>query len=268
MLNSFRTYTGRYKVKLHKELLVLRENENKLTSEILDKLQLMEKYRAYLKLGYSSLFDYLVRGLNYSESMAYQRQSCLRLSGELPEIKEKLDNGQLTHSNISLAYKLIKDQSVEKKREVLKSIENKSFREVKKILAPVAPPVKIKQLVYQDKVVLKMELTHSEHDKLSKLRALGAHKYDLESLFMKLVDKELKQYEKVDYKPSLSNNPRYISVKLRNSLLKKANYKCQHLGCQETYFLQIDHIQAVKSGGRADPGNLQVLCSGHNRDKG
>ncbi|MBT4760816.1 MAG: HNH endonuclease [Bdellovibrionaceae bacterium] len=255
-------------MQLHKELLVLRENENKLTSEILDKLQLMEKYRSYLKLGYSSLFDYLVRGLSYSESMAYQRQSCLRLSNDLPEIKEKLDQGKLTHSNISLAYKLIKDQSIEKKREVLKTIENKSFREAKRILAPKAPTLKMKQLVYQDKVLLKIELSRHENDRLNKLKALLAHQCDLEELFMKLVDKELMQYNKTDYKTSRSSNPRYISVKLRNSLLKNANYKCQYTGCQETHFLQIDHIHSVRKGGLANPGNLQVLCAAHNREKG
>ncbi|MBT4761119.1 MAG: NBPF family protein [Bdellovibrionaceae bacterium] len=220
-------------MKLHNELLTLRENEKQLTSAILEKLQIMGGQRLYLKLGYSSLFDYLVRGLDYSETMAYQRQSCLRLSKELPEIKEKLDEGKLTHSNISLAYKVIKNKSPEKKREVLKSIENKSFREAKKILAPMAPPVKVKQQVYQDKVILKVELSHEEHKKLNQLKALKSHKHNLESLFMSLVEQELKAYSKVDYKKSKSKNPRYISLKLRNSLLKKANYRCQYPGCEE-----------------------------------
>jgi hypothetical protein len=76
--------------------------------------------------------------------MAYQRQSCIRISKELPEIKEKLNQGTLTHSNISLAYRSIRGQPIEKKREVLKAIENKKFSEPKKILSPLAPPIKIK----------------------------------------------------------------------------------------------------------------------------
>ena len=44
-------------------------------------------------MGYSSLFNYLVRGLKYSETTAYQRQTCVRLTVEVPEIKEKIDEG-------------------------------------------------------------------------------------------------------------------------------------------------------------------------------
>jgi hypothetical protein len=255
-------------MKIHNELLALREKEKQLSSLILEKLQIMEEQRLYLKLGYSSLFDYLVRGLGYSETMAYQRQSCLRLSFELPEIKEKLDIGTLTHSNISLAYKAIKNQPVNKKREILETIENKTFREAKKILAPMAPPIKVKQQFFQNKVLLKMELTHEEHKKLHQLKSLKFHKHNLESLFMNLVDQELKKYTKTDYKISKSKNPRYISVKLRNNILKKAKYQCQHKGCEETHYLQIDHIKPVRHGGKANPNNLQVLCSGHNRGKG
>ncbi len=35
--------------------------------------------------------------------------------------------------------------------------------------------------------------------------------------------------------------------------------------CDETRFLQIDHIKMVCRGGNNDPLNLRVLCSGHNR---
>jgi hypothetical protein len=53
---------------------------------------------------------------------------------------------------------------------VLKAIENKTFREVKKILSPLAPPIKIKQQVYQEQVILKVELTHEQHKKINQLK--------------------------------------------------------------------------------------------------
>lgn len=74
-------------MKLHSELIELRRREKQITSEILQKLQVMEDERGYLQMDYSSLFDYLVRGLNYSEATAYQRQACVRLTREVPEIK-------------------------------------------------------------------------------------------------------------------------------------------------------------------------------------
>jgi hypothetical protein len=57
-------------MQIHNELLELRNKEKQITSKISEKLQLMEDSRSYLKIGYNSLFDYLVRGLSYSEATA------------------------------------------------------------------------------------------------------------------------------------------------------------------------------------------------------
>ena len=258
-------------MQIHNELLALRASEKKLTSEILEKLQQMEDLKGYLNLGYSSLFDYLVRGLNYSESIAYQRQACVRLARELPEVKEKLDQGALTVSTVAAAFKHIRKQSTEGKREVLSTLENKSAREVKKILTPVAAPIEIKKTVYQDKVHLRLELSHELNAKLEKLKALKSHKHSLESLLEDLIDKELLKFEnsKMSSKPVKTHtNPRYISRRLRNLALEKAHYKCQKQNCNETHFLQIDHIIPVRVGGRATADNIQVLCAAHNLAKG
>ena len=48
-------------MKIHQELLNLRDQERRITSKILDKLQLLQDCKGYLKMGYNSLFDYLVR---------------------------------------------------------------------------------------------------------------------------------------------------------------------------------------------------------------
>ena len=83
-------------MKIHNELLELRQKEKRITSEILTKLQEMENRRGYLDMGYNSLFDYLVRGLGYSEATAYQRQACVRLVKEVPEIKGNLGEDFIT----------------------------------------------------------------------------------------------------------------------------------------------------------------------------
>ena len=118
---------------LHLELLELRKTEKRITSKILDKLQEMENCKGYLKSGYSSLFDYLVRGLGYSEATAYQRQACVRLAREIPEIKQKIDNGILSLTAVSTAYKHLRRKPLDEKRSTLKKLENKSTRDVKRM---------------------------------------------------------------------------------------------------------------------------------------
>ena len=254
-------------MKIHNELLKLRQKEKEITSEILEKLQIIENNRGYLSLGYSSLFDYLNRGLGYSKSRAYERQSCLRLSRELPEIKEKIDQGKLSYSTVTMAYKSIKNKSTFEKRQVLKCLENKSTREVKKLLLEPAKPIQIKKTEYQDKVVLRLELSHEQNKKIEKLKALKSHSGGFEVLLEKLLDQELQKFENTGFKPSLSKNARFIAKTLRNSLLKEAQFKCQYPGCEETHYLQVDHIVPVRRAGKASRENLQILCGAHNRYK-
>ena len=266
-------------MKIHNELLELRQKERRITSDILNKLQQMEDGRGYLDMGYSSLFDYLVRGLNYSEATAYQRQACVRLAKEVPEIKQKIDQGSLTLSAVTTAFKHLRKRPLAEKRKVLKSLENKSSREVKAMFLEPHSPIKIKKIEYVDKVHLRLELTHEQNQKLEKLKTLKSHKHNAESLLMDLIEKELKSYENTQTKSSKSNkntelgapkskNPRQISKRLRNDVLNSANYKCQYPGCESRQFLQIDHILPVRLGGDQRRSNLQVLCSIHNRHKG
>lgn len=257
-------------MKLHEELLVLRRKEKQIGAEILEKLQLMENGRKYLQLGYSSLFDYLVRGLGYSESAAYQKQSCLRLTKEIPEIKEKMDSGALTASGLSMAFKTLKKKTTEEKRVLLKKMENRPAKEIKMILIEeeAAPSIKIQKTEYSDKVILRLELSKEQNAKLERLKALESHRGGLESLLERLIDKGLKKYENTKYKPTSSSNPRTISKPLRNYLFKKAGYKCQYPGCEDTHFLQVDHIVPVRLGGSGTPSNLKILCASHNGWKG
>ena len=255
-------------MKIHQDLLVLRGQERVITSQILEKLQTMEDSKAYLSLGHSSLFDYLVRGLGYSEATAYQRQACVRLSREVPEIKEKIDHGLLSLSTVTVAYKHIKNKSRDEKLETLKSIECKSTREVKAYFAEPAKTIKIKQTEYKNKVHVRLELNHEQFEKLQKLKKLKSHKFNAEELLLHLIEKELKTYENIEFKRSQSKNLRFIPKRLRNRVLMDANYKCEYPGCEESHFLQIDHKLPVRLGGQPLRENLQVLCAAHNRMKG
>ena len=64
-------------------LLVARERE--VTTELLWHLREVEHRRLYAEKGYSSLFDYVRRGLGYAEGSADRRISAMRLLKDLPE---------------------------------------------------------------------------------------------------------------------------------------------------------------------------------------
>ena len=266
---------------LHEKLLKLVKFERRITSKVLDLLQQIETNKSYLAWGYSNLFEYLVRGLNYSEALAYQRKAALKICKALPEVKAKLDNGSISLTTLARANKVLNTKGVAEKRSLILELENKPTREVDKILArewqydiegdnkvKIKPPGPAKRYVNDSTVRITLDFSESEFASLERLKALKFHQVvDLKNLFTLLVDKELEKYNRTSKFSSQSTNPRQIKISLKNHLLQKANYQCQYPGCKQDHFLQIDHIKSVSQGGGNDTSNLQVLCQAHNQFK-
>ena len=93
------------------------QKERQINIQVLQHLQEIEKRKLYLKRGFSSLFEYAVKELGYSESSAYRRIKAMKLCKELPETKTQISTGKL---NLCTASKL---QTVFEKQE--KQIKNK-----------------------------------------------------------------------------------------------------------------------------------------------
>ncbi|OFZ55188.1 MAG: hypothetical protein A2428_11620 [Bdellovibrionales bacterium RIFOXYC1_FULL_54_43] len=90
------------------QLLVARER--KLTAELLWHLREVEHRRLYAEEGFSSLFDYVTRGLGYAEGSADRRISAMRLLKELPGIEPALKSGELSLSNASALQHFFKSE--------------------------------------------------------------------------------------------------------------------------------------------------------------
>ena len=97
------------------------QKERQINVLVLQHLQEIEKRKLYLKRGFSSLFEYTVKELGYSESSAYRRIKAMKLCKELPETKLKMAKGEL---NLCTASKL---QTVFEKQE--KQIKNKAIQQ-------------------------------------------------------------------------------------------------------------------------------------------
>jgi hypothetical protein len=269
--------THRQNLLLHEKLLRLVKLERRITSKVLDLLQEVENNKSYLAWGYSNLFEYLVRGLNYSEALAYQRKAALKICEAIPEIKEKLDSGSISLTTLARANKVLNTKNISEKRSLIAELENKPTREVDKILArewhlstplEIKTPGPAKRYVNGSTLRISLDFSQEEFDRLEKLKALKSHQVaDLKNLITLLVDRELEKYNRTSKVSSQSQNPRQIKVSLKNHLLQKANYKCQFPGCTQNHFLQIDHIKSVSSGGSNHSSNLQVLCQAHNQFK-
>ena len=70
--------------------------EHHLEVVVIDHLREIQKSRLYLRRGFSSLFDYAVRELGYSDAAAWRRIKAMRLCADIDGVRERLQNGTMT----------------------------------------------------------------------------------------------------------------------------------------------------------------------------
>ena len=73
-------------------------HERHLQGAVIDHLAEIEARSLYLRRGCSSLFDYAVRELGYSDAAAGRRIGAVRLCADQPDVRERLRDGSLTLS--------------------------------------------------------------------------------------------------------------------------------------------------------------------------
>src|SRR4051812_4558889 len=86
------------------------KTERKITREILELILLAEHQRLPLERGFKDTYDWLIRGHGYSGSAANRRIQAARLLRELPEVAEKVQNGQVNLTTLWQTQKAIRAQ--------------------------------------------------------------------------------------------------------------------------------------------------------------
>lgn len=287
---------------LHREILLLVREERVITSKIIEALQKVADQKLFLKMGYPTLFSYCVNALGYSEPCAYRRIATVRISREVPEVKEKLDSGALSLTTVTMAQTLFRKEnfSIPEKRKVLEKIENKSRLETEKILLSYTDtpdlfsPKEKFRMVTQTTTQMQLTVHNQVIAKLNRIRVLRSHKTtnmtyeslinDMCDFVLKKIDPNFKNMKKTqkDSKVSAARSMdskatntskylRYIPSPLRTEVWMRDGGQCTYTSqktghrCQAQHFLEIDHIQPIYAGGTATLNNLRLLCRGHNQ---
>jgi hypothetical protein len=119
------------------EVLILKERA--LEKEILLYIAEVDLRRLYLKMSYSSLFEYLTKRHGYSNATAQSRIDLIRLHHEVPTVIEDLEKGDIKISQIGLLKSALRQTteniSKEQKAEIVESLKNKTMAESQAIVA-------------------------------------------------------------------------------------------------------------------------------------
>ncbi len=282
---------------INEKLILLTRNERKITNEILNHIILFQKVGGYLKLGYSSMHQYLTRALGYSDDMSYRRLKAAQLMQEVPEIEDKLKSGELNLTQAVLVQKSVETAqkengtkvTKEKKEKLIKAIKKVNNYETKSILASelnLIPQSEDRVLPQSNNTVrVELNLTKEQYEKLKLVQSLLSHKIpdqNLASVLDYLMNQEVNKnsftknsmtrgfsvVQKND--EPLPKKTRYIPITVKQELFKRAQGYCEFVGkdgvrCQSRYKLQIDHFKIPFSqGGKNSTENCKILCTNHN----
>jgi CRISPR/Cas system Type II protein with McrA/HNH and RuvC-like nuclease domain len=275
--------------------------ERKLTAQILDHLQEVAARKLYLELGYSSLYDFCIKELHYSEGSAHRRISAMKLVREVPDVEEKILSGALSLSVISQAQTFFRNQETHEKaltttekREFLTKLENTSTRQCEAMILAIAPEMKREDKERQISPTLtelRLTVSQSFSDKIVRLKELLSHTHpdlttsqllelSLDALLAKkdlsvqVVSAKSPQSHDAPLPSAPRSSARYIPLATRREVFKKYGGQCSYqnpksgLRCSGRKFLEIDHITPFSRNGSGTLDNLQLLCDAHNRWKG
>ena len=228
LLNSTKTFVAR---------------EKEMTLAVLRHLREIERRRLFAELAYSSLFDYVTRELGYDSASAMRRIDSMRLLKDLPEVEAKIEQGMLTLTAVARAQGFFRKEKlgIEKKQEIIAAIENKSTREVDKILAQAStnPALHFHEKirpVTQELSEVRFYANDQLLKELEKIKGLLAHSHPI-----------IRAVWKRDGGRCVWKNPKTGKV------------------CGSEYRIQLDHEVPWALGGDNSTWNIRCLCFQHNQ---
>ena len=270
-------------------------SEAELLTLALRHLREIERRRLFSSEGFQSMWDYCTRKLKYSSDQTHRRLSAARLLEAEPQLEAKIESGELSLTNLSIAQSLFRQEAKsgkpiprQERLGLLEKLENKSTREAQKIVLQVAPkavaPERVRQ-VAEELVEYRFTASPKLQQKIEKLRGLKAHTAsNLVELLEQICDLALDKLDpvkkteraekrageklaegakplwapKVALSTELKAKQRYVPSTLRQLVWRRAQNMCEN--CRSTHALQIEHVLPWASGGPTKAENLKLLC--------
>ena len=244
-------------------------HERSVVLKLLYHLKEIDRRKLYSDHKCSSLFDFCVRELGYSEASAQRRIVAARMLAEIPEIDQKIKTGKLTLTNISQVNQFYKNHSTNEKKEILKEVEGLSKRECEKKLFDLSgtekTPKEKAQRLSKDKVQVAIILSDKTMEELERLKALLGKELTMDELVMFMATEAIKNVEKAKFKttekPRTSLSPakvgRIVPAGMKREVYQR-DKKCTN--CGSVNRLNYDHRIPYARGGPTSQDNIRILC--------
>ena len=233
----------------------------------------IDESRSYLALGYSSLWDYVTQGLDMTAHQAHQFVSVTRKAKEVPTLKEKVIQGEITLTKAAL---IVPELKIENQDLWLVKAETNTAREIKKAVTEAQGKPEF--------IEVKLKLTPEEYAQFRKAQDILSQKLKksatAEETLMATVRSYVTKQDRTQKavrllstsKVNLENIPygRVLPAQVKHQVFSKSQGQCQATNpdgkrCENRRFLEIHHKHPISLGGSNHPTNLILLCGGHHK---
>src|SRR5580704_9418541 len=256
------------------KLINLVRIEKETTAEILKYLAEVDARRLWRSEGYSSLHDFCVRHLKYSDGEANRRIQSARSLAKFPAISPLLEAREVNLSTLSLLSPVLTEEN---HKELLSEAKNHSTREVEKIIKThfpetATPRDRIRPIREEDSVVQftadkeTIDLIEQAKNQFRHINREGKLNDILKYALRKALAKPTPRPSK-----AVDERSRHIPMSIKRDYLNKKEAVCSFVSqsgvkCISKAFLQWDHIKPYALGGSStDPKNIRILCFHHNQ---
>ena len=277
--------------------------ERMKTIEIIEHLQEIYDRRLHLKRGYSSLHEFLVKELHYSDGAAHRRISAMRLVNDVPEAKQSIADGKLSLTTASQVQSFFqtekkrqKTYKAAEKLELISDLAGASRNECERKLAQVSPLYAAKERMLTIPEDQELALLMDEYRKLAMLSDGSTQsiiKAALKGAIAQLKAKNekntataaSKQPERDEKQIAISSeraanamaapleklSSRYISQSIKREVWRRDDGQCAYIDphtkrrCSSKHRLEIDHAQPFALDGKTTAENLRLTCKAHNQ---
>ncbi len=184
--------------------------ERNATADVIKYLQEVNRRKAYLAIGCSSLFDFLVMHHGYCEPSAQIRINAVKLLNDVPEVEAILEAGDMSLSVAANIQTFLNQEkrnerpySVNAKIELIEACAKKSVNQAKKEFARRSPDIEKRDSVRftsEDRVRVSHSSSTKLEENLQKIKMIWSHvdpNMSREDLLMRMSEMVLEQIDPV-----------------------------------------------------------------------
>lgn len=267
---------------LHVKVVRLAKDFLHTEGEILTVLMEMQQRRSFAELNYANIFDYCERALHLSRAQAYYFKTVAEKSVTVPELKEAIDQGELT---LSEARRIVSVITPENSGEWINKAKDLSQVELERAVTEVNPRKHVNEHVRpvaKEVSELKCAIDPKTEENLAVLKDLLSQKLGKAATLSEVIgwtaevtrekmDPERKARRSSSRKVSSGKQKtgrHAIAAVVKHQVVREQGFQCSFVDenerrCEQKRWLQFHHVKAVANGGLNTPSNLKILCSQH-----